>query len=117
MSNEITHNFETGKTLYACRFNENGNVYQTSPSTNEPWGTGGRTVTDYKISMWETGVSGTYKGDFASGGTFPEGTYYVTVYEQLTTISLDSDPAIGQGTIHWDGTEEIDPDFIYEYLP
>jgi hypothetical protein len=83
MADEITHNFLTGKTLYFCRFREDGNVLRSDPSLgDEVWGTGSRTADDYDVAMTEEDASGHYKGDFASGGTIAAGTYYIAVYYQ-----------------------------------
>jgi hypothetical protein len=108
MSDELTHNFHPGETLYACRFQKNGDVFRSHPGIDEVWGSYGHTADDYDVPMVEEDNCGHYKGDFAHGGSIPAGSYYVTIYHQLTAIPLTGDPAIAQGVIYWDGTEEID---------
>jgi hypothetical protein len=108
MSDEITHNFKTGQTLYSCYFKENGNVFVAGALNDEVWGTGSRDADDYDQTMTEEDGSGHYKGDFALGGTIAEGTYNVAVYHQQGGSPADSDPAIAQGVIYWDGSAEID---------
>jgi hypothetical protein len=107
MADEITHNAETGLTLYACRFLVNGNVFLSNPATNEVWGTGGRDADDYDVALTEEDSSGHYKGDFASGGAIPAGHYYVVVYLQTGANPADGDAAIAQGSIDWDALAEI----------
>lgn len=109
MSNELTHNFHPGETLYACRFAANGNVFRSHPGVNEVWGSYSHTADDYDVPMTEEDACGHYKGDFVHGGSIAAGTYYVTIYHQLTAVPLTGDPAIAQGVIYWDGSAEIDP--------
>ena len=108
MSDEITHNAPTGLTLYACRFQPNGDVFLTNGATDEVWGTGGRDADNYDVAMAEEGSSGHYKGNFdTSANISAEDSYPVTVYRQLGADPADGDPAIAQGEIDWDGTKEV----------
>lgn len=108
MADEITHNFKTGQTLYACRFQPDGDVFITDGSADEVWGTGGHDADDYDVAMTEEDASGHYKADFDAGSNITvRNTYHVTVYLQLGVNPADSDPPIAQGTIDWDGTAEI----------
>jgi hypothetical protein len=107
MANEITHNFLTGQTLYACRFQADGDVFITDGSSDEVWGTGGRDADDYDVAMTEEDSSGHYKADFDASGNIGEGVYYVTVYLQSGASPADSDVAISQGMMNWNGTAEI----------
>jgi hypothetical protein len=108
MSNEITHNTKTGLTLYACRFQPDGDVFLTNGATDEVWGTAGRDADDYDVTVTEEDGSGHYKGDFdTSANITVAAAYPVTVYRQLGANPADSDPAIAQGVIDWDGTAEI----------
>jgi hypothetical protein len=117
MAEEIKHNFGTGNTLYACRFLSNSNVMLSNPATNEVWGTGARTADDYDVAMTEEGGSGHYTGDFASGGTISAGVYHIVVYHQLGANPADSDPALAQGDIYWNGTAEETLQTIFDKLP
>ena len=107
MANEKTHNSTTGLDLYACRFQVDGDVFLSNPASDEVWGTGGHTAADYYVDLTEEDASGHYKGDFASGGTIAAGYYHVTIYLQAGANPANSDVAIAQGDIPWDGTSEI----------
>ena len=108
MSNEITHNAITGLNLYACRFQADGDVFLTSGASDEVWGTGARDADDYDVALVEEDSSGHYKGDFdTSTNITAAGTYPVTIYRRITGTPVDSDPAIAQGVMYWDGTAEI----------
>jgi hypothetical protein len=118
MAEEIKHNFVTGKTLYACRFIlSNSNVLLANPATNEVWGTGGRDADDYDVQMSEEGGSGHYTCDFASGGSISSGVYHVVVYNQAGANPVDSDVALAQGEIYWNGTAEETLQTILDKLP
>ncbi|KKN75797.1 hypothetical protein LCGC14_0376730 [marine sediment metagenome] len=114
MAEEVKHNFVTGKTLYFCRFIlSNSNVMLANPATNEVWGTGARDASAYGVAMTEEGGSGHYTGDFADGGAIAAGTYHIVVYDRLTGAFIDSDPALAQGDLPWDGTSEINLFAVY----
>ena len=107
MSNEILENWTSGKTLYACRFQPNLNVFLTNGASDEVWGTGGRDANDYDVTITESGSSGYYGGDFDSGGNIAAGIYMVCVYVQDGVNPADTDISIAQGLIFWDGTQEM----------
>lgn len=106
MSDEITHNYTSGAALYACRFQRNGNVFLTDGASDEVWGTGGRDANYYDVAMTEEGVSGHYKGDFDASGNIAAGIYPVVI--RVGAVPANDDVILGQGSIHWDGTAEID---------
>ncbi len=108
MANEIPHDFPTGKTLYATRFQLDGDVFLTDGASDETWGTGGRTAADYDVAMTEDGVGGHYVGDFDTSGNIAAGVYQVAVYFQAGGSPANSDVAIARGELYWDGTAEID---------
>ena len=107
--NEIVHDFTTGSTLYAARFQLGGDVFLTDGATDEVWGTGGRDADDYDVTMTESGSSGHYVGNFDTSGNIVLGIYEVTVYEQAGGSPADSDRAIARGEIYWSGVSEINP--------
>lgn len=107
MANEIWHNYLTSKNLYACIFNISGNVYYIVGDAFEAWGNGSRDADDYDITLAETNPANSmhYVGTFPSA--IDAGVYRVTVYDRATGTPIDSDIAIGQGEMHWDGTAEM----------
>ncbi len=115
MANEIVANHLTSKTLYAAVFNAAGLVYRTSTGLFEAWGTSGRTAADYDIALTETaaGASMHYTGTFP---VIVAAVYSVTVFDRATGTPLNSDIAIGDGEMHWDGTDEINDTTLNELL-
>ena len=115
MANEIRHNTITSATLYACRFQPNGDVFLTNGASDEVWGTGGRDADDYDVTMTETtiGSSRHYEGDFDASANIGAGVYQVTVYRQAGGSPADTDKAVAQGEIYWDGTAEVNLYTIY----
>lgn len=108
MSNELHYDFDSGRTLFACRFQLNGDVFLANGASDEVWGVGGRDADDYDIAMAESGSSGHYVGDFDPDGNIGANRYKVAVYEQIGGSPADSDiPALGKGEILWDGSSEI----------
>jgi len=105
MANEITHNATTGLTLYFCAFQQDGDVFLTGGASDEVWGTGARTADDYDEAMTEEASCGHYKGSVAAG--VGAGVYQVVIYLQAGANPADSDVAIAQGEIYWDGTAEV----------
>jgi len=57
--------------------------------------------------MTEEDSCGHYKGDFDASSNIGAGHYYVAVYLQTGANPADSDVAIAQGEIDWDGSAEI----------
>ena len=107
MSDEIFHNWETGATLYATRFQLDGNVFITDGSSDEIWGAGTNDADDYDVTMPEDGAGGHYVGDFDTSGNISAGIYRVTVFLQAGGSPADTDIPIAQGEMHWDGSAEI----------
>jgi len=102
---EVYHNYTTGNTLYFCTFQLDGNVFLSNGESDEAWGTGGHDADSYDMAMTEDGVGGHYVGTFDA--SIPVGTYRVTVYLQAGANPADTDFAIAQGEIYWDGVKEI----------
>ncbi len=107
MANEIWHNITTGETLYFCAFQLDGNVFLSGGASDEVWGTGGRDADDYDETMTEDGAGGHYVGTFDT--SIAAGVYRITVFLQAGANPQDSDRAIAQGEIYWDGTAELNP--------
>jgi len=58
--------------------------------------------------MNEVGVpSGHYVGQFDASDNIPAGVYRIAIYQQIGANPADSDPAIAQGELYWDGDQEI----------
>ena len=109
MADEIVYNYTPGKTLYACRFQQDGNVFITTGASDEVWGAGGHGAGDYVVAMTETNAdnSGHYLADFDASIKIAAGVYRICIYEQLGAITCDGDTQIGQGELYWDGIQEI----------
>ena len=105
MANEIWHNFTTGKTLYFCTFQLDGNVFLSNGESDEVWGAGGNDADFYDMAMAEDGVGGHYIGTFDI--SIAEGVYRISVFLQAGGSPVDGDLAIAQGEIYWDGSAEI----------
>lgn len=105
MANEVFHNYATGSTLYFCAFQLDGNVFLSGGASDEVWGAGGNDADDYDETMTEDGSGGHFVGTFDT--SIAAGTYRVTVYLQAGGSPADSDLAIAQGEIYWDGSAEL----------
>ena len=105
MSNEVWHNFTTGNTLYFCTFQADGNVFLSNGESDEVWGTGARDADSYDMPMTEDGVGGHYVGSFDT--SIPQGNYRVAVYLQAGGSPVDTDFAVAEGEMYWDGANEI----------
>ncbi len=105
--NEIFANYTTGSTLYFCAFQLDGNVFLSGGASDEVWGTGGRDADDYDETMTEDGAGGHFVGTFDT--SIAAGTYRVTVFLQDGVNPADTDFAIDQGEIYWNGESEITP--------
>jgi len=104
MANEISYDFTSGETLYACRFQTDGNVFVTDGSSDEAW----IAADTYDVTMTENGAGGHFVGSFDASTNIAAGVYKVTVYWQEGANPANGDLRLGRGVIHWDGTAEID---------
>lgn len=109
---EIAYDYDTGQTLYFCRFDEDGQVYLSDGSGVETWGASGHDADDYDVAMTEqttgAGQSGHYVGQFdVSGNITTAGTYRVVVRLQDGVAPADTDDKLAHGSIAWDGSQEI----------
>ncbi len=104
MADEIHHNHDSGATLYFCVFQQDGDVFLSNGESDEVWGTGGRGADNYDMAMAENAPDGHFVGTFDASITI--GSYHITVYLQAGGSPADSDRAIGQGEIYWNGTSE-----------
>lgn len=113
MANEIHIDYESGKTLYAVRFNSSGQVTLSDGSSFESWGTNGHDADDYDVGLSEVGSGGShYVGDFDAVGNIPAGRYSVVVFLQAGANPADGDKIIGSGEIIWSGAGELTTDKI-----
>jgi len=95
-----------------------GDVFITDGSSDEVWGAGGNDADDYDVAMTEEDASGHYKADFdASTNISASGVYNVVVYLQAGDNPADSDVALAQGQIYWNGTAEETLQTILDKLP
>lgn len=103
-ANEIHVDYDSGATLYSCRFVlGNGNVFLTDGTFAQVWST----ADSYDVTMTENGVGGHFVGSFDASANISDGTYKVTVFEQLGASPANSDRAIYVGEIKWkDGAED-----------
>ncbi len=109
MSNEFIWDTITGQTLYAIRWQPNGDAFLTNGASDEAYGAGGNDADDYDVTMPEVGVaSGHYVGNFDTGAAIAAGFYPYTIYLQAGGSPADSDKPIAKGMMYWDGTAEID---------
>ena len=107
MANEITHNYTSGRNLYACRLKQNGDVFLTDGSSAEDWGTDGHDADEYDVTMTEESTSGHYKASFDASSNIDAGIYHITVYEREGANPANGDTPLAQGGIIWDGTAEL----------
>jgi hypothetical protein len=103
MANELQADYKTGETLYAARFQPEGNVFITDGSADQVWSD----PTLYNVTMTENGNGGHYEGDFDASANIAEGTYQVTVFLQTGASPANGDPQLYKGEIYWDGTSEL----------
>ncbi len=103
-ADEIHVDYDSGATVYAARFLEiGGNVLVTAGTSNEAW----VTADLYDVTMTENGVGGHFVGSFDAGANIGDGTYKITVYEQLGGSPANGERAIYVGEIKWkDGAED-----------
>jgi hypothetical protein len=107
MANEINVNYASGNTLYAVVRNAAGDVWNVAGQVFEVWGTGGRTASDYDISM--TDKSGSrYVGSFDA--SIPAGRYSIQVFIQAGANPANGDTFIAGEEILWSGTGMVTAD-------
>lgn len=107
MANEISHDSITGDTLYACRFQLDGNVFLSDGASDEAWGAGGNDADEYDVTMTEDGAGGHFVGSFDAGANIAAGVYQVAVYLQAGANPADTDSPVARGEMYWDGTAEL----------
>lgn len=108
MAQEIWLQYSSGKNLYACRFQEDGDVFLTDGSAAEVWGTGGHTADSYDVAMTEEDSSGHYTASFDASANIGQGRYRVVVFKREgASPNAAADPAIAEGVIEWNGTAEV----------
>lgn len=107
---EIHVDYPTGDTLYAARFQLDGDVFVTNGSADEVWST----AADYDVTMTENGNGGHYVGSFDVDGNIGDGTFKITVYQQLGGAPANSDPAIYVGQIVWKDGAEFDAEALVD---
>ena len=108
MANEIHIDYESGKTLYAVRYNSAGQVALSDGSSFENWGANGHDADDYDVSLSEIGSGGShYVGDFDASSNIPAGRYGVAIFLQAGANPADSDKIVGSGQIVWTGSGEL----------
>ena len=104
MVKEIQASYTTGATLYALLFNTSGQVRDVDTPEWETfvdasYGT-------YDIAMAEEGIaSGIYTANMAA--SISAGVYNIVVRKRVGGSPAVSDPVVGDGQIHWDGTNEV----------
>jgi hypothetical protein len=99
MSNEFHTIYTTGETLKNCLFNQAGLVLKIAGLVFEAWGTAGRTITDYAITLTESGSSGSYLGNMPAVAA---GKYFAVSYDAANS------PVYEQNPIRWSGSAVID---------
>jgi hypothetical protein len=107
MANEIAWDYTSGATLYACRYQLNGDVFVSNGSSDELWGAGGNDADDYDVALTEKGTSGHFVGDFDASANIGNGNYRVVIYVQAGGAPADADVAVAQGIMFWDGNEAV----------
>jgi hypothetical protein len=107
MANEINIDYASGNTLYAAVRNAAGDVWNVAGQVFEAWGTGGRTASDYDISL--TDKSGSrYIGSFDAN--ILAGRYSVQIFLQAGANPADGDTFIAGKEIVWSGTGVVTAD-------
>ena len=106
MAKEIQASYTTGATLYALVLKTNGEIWDFVASDWEAIET--TTWGDYDIPMAEedtTPGSGIYTATFPAAIT--AGVYNIIVRKQISGSPATTDPCVGDGQIHWNGSAEI----------
>lgn len=101
MAKEIQASYWTGNTLYALLLDNSGQIYN---------GTTFETIADanwatYDIAMSEEGTaSGIYTCNMPG---VDAGIYNIIIRSQEGGSPAVSDPCVGEGQLHWDGSDEV----------
>ncbi len=104
MANELYANYESGNTLYAVIRSKDGKVWYAGGAVFESWGTGGRDMEDYCISLIDKSGS-LYVGDFNEN--IPSGRYFIQVFLQEGAGPANGDSLLAYKEFVWSGTGEI----------
>jgi hypothetical protein len=92
-----------GQTVYAIVRDLSGDVW--NGSAFETYAAGN--FATYDVAATEQGSSGFYVASFP--GSISAGVYNVTARDRSGGTPAESDPVIAQGSLHWDGSAEVDP--------
>ncbi len=93
MSSEIRYAYSTsGLTLDAALRNTSGQVWYVVGEAREAWGTGGRTLSNYSVTLVDKS-GGLYIGDMPSG--VPRMTLSFQVFQRVGALPADTDPCLG----------------------
>jgi|GEM_PF-3619098 hypothetical protein len=105
MSNELNlDGYVVSKTVKGAVLNRAGQFWYVAGAVFETFGTGGRALSDYQITMTETdvGASGSYRGDFpACDAGYYKRLYYDTA---ITSQAIARDAGYD---FQWDGSAEV----------
>lgn len=103
MANEIQVSFQAAKTVYALIRNRVGQIWSTSGGTGGFDGYLTASYADYKIALTEQGTaSAFYAGNMPAA--VPAGVYGIVAKQQTGGAAAETDPSIGGGTEHWNGS-------------
>ena len=107
MANELATNYLINVNVYAVRFDLDNNPFLTDGSSSETW----NLVDTYDVTCSETVANKSmhYVGDFDASENIEAGVYKIVFFERENGSPLNSDIAIAQGIIYWDGVAEVDP--------
>ena len=101
MANEIHADYASGNTLYAAIRNSAGEVWYPAGQVFEAWGTDGRDVDDYDISLTDKNGS-KYVGDFDCN--ISAGRYSIQIFLQAGANPEDGDSLVTSREIIWSGS-------------
>jgi hypothetical protein len=107
MANEIHADYASGNTLYAVVRNKAGDVWYPAGQVFEAWGTDGRSVDDYDLSLTDKN-GGRYVGDF--DGNIPAGRYSIQIFIQAGANPAENDSLSSGREFIWSGTGQVTTD-------
>jgi hypothetical protein len=105
MSNELRLHYTTAMTVVARLKTQAGLVFYPTGGAAEAFGTAGRVAANYNVAVAE--ISDSYYSANAPAN-LPAGTWEISYWDSTIT-----DTPIGQQTLQWDGTAEVDPITAY----